>query len=159
MPLRGQAPVTPNSLILHSLAISTHYKLEKVCSVTPEIAVELPKCQLFKALSTGPDRHSRPLRVQAGIFPPGTLPSEGVPTPTPLPFSAEYKPFTVFSPSIKTAEICRYNSQFQFSNGKLFHLRQRNTHRQRQTGSKDAIPTRKGRKASGKRDSESSRRR
>lgn len=28
MPLRGQAPVTPNSLILHSLAISTHYKLE-----------------------------------------------------------------------------------------------------------------------------------
>ena len=29
-PLRGQAPVTPNSLILHSLAISTHYKPEKV---------------------------------------------------------------------------------------------------------------------------------
>lgn len=29
-PLRGQAPVTPNSLILRSLAISTHYKLEEV---------------------------------------------------------------------------------------------------------------------------------
>lgn len=28
-PLRGQAPVTPNSLILQSLHISSHYKLEK----------------------------------------------------------------------------------------------------------------------------------
>lgn len=54
MPLRWQAPVTPNSLILRSLAISTHYKTEDFVEWDPEIAVDLPKSQIVKALSTGP---------------------------------------------------------------------------------------------------------
>lgn len=48
-PLRGQAPVTPNSLILRSLHLATHYKSEEFVEWDPCEMVDLPDMQIFKA--------------------------------------------------------------------------------------------------------------
>ena len=49
MPLRGQAPVTPNSLFLRSFHLATRYKTEIFVDGTRADAVDLPDMQIFKA--------------------------------------------------------------------------------------------------------------
>ena len=49
MPLRGQAPVTPNSLILRSFHLAPRYKTEIFVDGTRADAVDLPDMQIFKA--------------------------------------------------------------------------------------------------------------
>lgn len=48
-PLRGQAPVTPNSLILRSFHLATHYKTEDFVGRDPREMANLPESQIFKA--------------------------------------------------------------------------------------------------------------
>nr|DAU97233.1 MAG TPA: hypothetical protein [Caudoviricetes sp.] len=48
-PLRGQAPVTPNSLILRSFHLATRYKSEIFVERGPREMVNLPESQIFKA--------------------------------------------------------------------------------------------------------------
>jgi len=47
-PLRGQAPVTPNSLILRSFHLATRYKSEKFVERGPREMTNLPESQIFK---------------------------------------------------------------------------------------------------------------
>ena len=48
MPLRGQAPVTPNSLILRSFHLATRYKSEIFVERDPREMANLPDSQIFK---------------------------------------------------------------------------------------------------------------
>lgn len=48
-PLRGQAPVTPNSLILRSLHLATRYKSGEFVERDPREMPNLPESQVFKA--------------------------------------------------------------------------------------------------------------
>lgn len=48
-PLRGQAPVTPNSLILRSLHLATRYKSGEFVERDPCEMPNLPESQIFKA--------------------------------------------------------------------------------------------------------------
>mgnify|MGYP006976546076 CR=1 FL=1 len=47
-PLRGQAPVTPNSLILRSFHLATRYKSEIFVERGPREMTNLPVSQIFK---------------------------------------------------------------------------------------------------------------
>ena len=47
-PLRGQAPVTPNSLILRSFHLATRYKSEIFVERDPREMANLPESQIFK---------------------------------------------------------------------------------------------------------------
>lgn len=47
-PLRGQAPVTPNSLILRSFHLATRYKSQDFVERDPREIVNLPESQIFK---------------------------------------------------------------------------------------------------------------
>ena len=46
-PLRGQAPVTPNSLILRSFHLATHYKSQDFVERDPREMANLPVSQIF----------------------------------------------------------------------------------------------------------------
>lgn len=46
-PLRGQAPVTPNSLILRSFHLATRYKSEIFVERGPREMANLPESQIF----------------------------------------------------------------------------------------------------------------
>ncbi|HBN62646.1 MAG TPA: hypothetical protein DD424_01940 [Porphyromonadaceae bacterium] len=48
-PLRGQAPVTPNFLILRPFHLATRYKSEIFVERDPREMVNLPESQIFKA--------------------------------------------------------------------------------------------------------------
>ena len=47
-PLRGQAPVTPNSLILRSFHLATRYKSQYFVERDPREMANLPVSQIFK---------------------------------------------------------------------------------------------------------------
>lgn len=47
-PLRGQAPVTPNSLILRSFHLATRYKFKDFVERGPREMANLPESQIFK---------------------------------------------------------------------------------------------------------------
>ena len=47
-PLRGQAPVTPNSLILRSFHLATRYKSQDFVERDPREMANLPVSQIFK---------------------------------------------------------------------------------------------------------------
>ena len=47
-PLRGQAPVTPNSLILRSFHLATRYKSQDFVGRDPREMANLPESQIFK---------------------------------------------------------------------------------------------------------------
>ena len=48
-PLRGQAPVTPNSLILRSFHLATRYKSQDFVERDPREMANLPVSQIFKS--------------------------------------------------------------------------------------------------------------
>ena len=47
-PLRGQAPVTPNSLILRTFHLATRYKSQDFVGRDPREMLNLPVSQIFK---------------------------------------------------------------------------------------------------------------
>ena len=52
-PLRGQAPVTPNFLILRSFHLATRYKFKDFVERDPREMANLPESQIFRLASNG----------------------------------------------------------------------------------------------------------
>ena len=109
-PLRGQAPVTPNFLILRSFHLATRYKSEIFVERDPREMANLPESQIFMTrFQWDPTAVCRPSKsVPVLSFPAPSRRPCILPDTNPS-FYAECEPFTVFSPPKIPADICRDN--------------------------------------------------